>query len=48
MKVGNYSIKKEPKHSVQSILGKVALGFLGYIIVRSLPDLARYVKISRM
>jgi hypothetical protein len=34
--------------AVSTVLGAVGLVFAGYIIINSLPDLRRYIKISTM
>jgi hypothetical protein len=34
--------------TVSTVLGAVGLVFAGYIIINSLPDLRRYIKISSM
>lgn len=34
--------------TVSTVLGVVGLAFAGYIIINSLPDLRRYIKISTM
>jgi len=48
MKIGNISLKKEPKYSVSSILAKAALGVVALIVISSIPDLKRYIQISKM
>jgi len=48
MKIGNISVKKEPKYKVSSILGKAAIGFLAFIVISSIPDVKRYIHISTM
>jgi hypothetical protein len=35
-------------HVVTTIVGAVGLVFAGYILINSLPDLRRYIKISSM
>ena len=35
-------------HVVTTIVGAVGLVFAGYIIISSLPDLRRYIRISSM
>ncbi|MFZ0292393.1 MAG: hypothetical protein WAL52_02235 [Candidatus Sulfotelmatobacter sp.] len=34
--------------TVSTVLGAVGLVFAGYIIINSLPDLRRYIRISTM
>lgn len=33
---------------VSTVLGAVGLAFAGYILINSLPDVRRYIKISTM
>ena len=35
-------------HVVTTVVGAVGLVFAGYVILNSLPDLRRYIKISSM
>ena len=46
MTVGGFMVK--PGLSVPKIVGTTAPLFAGYVLISSLPDLFRYVKISTM
>jgi hypothetical protein len=35
-------------HVLTTVVGAVGLAFAGYVILNSLPDLRRYIKISSM
>jgi hypothetical protein len=35
-------------HVVSTLLGAVGLVFAGYVLINSLPDFRRYIKISTM
>ncbi|MGA6982404.1 MAG: hypothetical protein WCC95_16915 [Candidatus Sulfotelmatobacter sp.] len=39
---------KKTLSTVTTILGAAGLVFIGYIVVASLPDVGRYIKISTM
>jgi hypothetical protein len=35
-------------HVMSTVLGAVGLAFAGYVIISSMPDFRRYIKISTM
>ena len=38
----------KPLLIIRNVLGTAALVFVGYLFVKAVPDLGRYIRISRM
>ncbi len=46
--MGHSAVSEVKEHPVIGIVGLLFLGAFAYVLLASLPDLVRYVKINRM
>ncbi len=45
---GKHEANKQPRVQDETLIGTLGLLAIGYVLVKNLPDIVRYIRISRM
>jgi len=48
MRINGFSVKKKSRLNINKILGYSVAVFFGYLLITSLPDIKRYIKMEMM